>query len=121
MALTSKMPAKKAAIKTTVIMISGRVAAVRVGEARKCTVSMEIISRNYALKRRLALGQMLDFQRQHDIACPVPAYGLWLSLVERCVRDAEAVGSNPTSPTNSSGLRGTGIAKSSEKAQEAQK
>jgi nickel/cobalt exporter len=25
--------------------------------------------------------------------------GLWLSLVERCVRDAEAVGSNPTSPT----------------------
>jgi hypothetical protein len=24
--------------------------------------------------------------------------GLWLSLVERCVRDAEAVGSNPTSP-----------------------
>ena len=23
----------------------------------------------------------------------------WLSLVERCVRDAEAVGSNPTSPT----------------------
>ena len=26
-------------------------------------------------------------------------FGLWLSLVERCVRDAEAVGSNPTSPT----------------------
>ena len=25
-------------------------------------------------------------------------FGLWLSLVERCVRDAEAVGSNPTSP-----------------------
>ena len=25
-------------------------------------------------------------------------HGLWLSLVERCVRDAEAVGSNPTSP-----------------------
>ncbi|MEY2584337.1 MAG: hypothetical protein QOD80_363, partial [Verrucomicrobiota bacterium] len=24
-------------------------------------------------------------------------FGLWLSLVERCVRDAEAVGSNPTS------------------------
>jgi hypothetical protein len=25
--------------------------------------------------------------------------GLWLSLVERHVRDVEAVGSNPTSPT----------------------
>jgi hypothetical protein len=25
-------------------------------------------------------------------------HGLWLSLVERCVRVAEAVGSNPTSP-----------------------
>lgn len=24
--------------------------------------------------------------------------GLWLSLVERCVRDAEAVGSNPANP-----------------------
>ena len=28
-------------------------------------------------------------------------HGLWLSLVERCVRDAEVVGSNPTSPTTS--------------------
>jgi hypothetical protein len=28
-------------------------------------------------------------------------FGLWLSLVERCVRDAEAVGSNPTSPISS--------------------
>ena len=26
-------------------------------------------------------------------------FGLWLSLVERLVRDQEAVGSNPTSPT----------------------
>ena len=26
-------------------------------------------------------------------------FGLWLSLVERCVRVAEVVGSNPTSPT----------------------
>ena len=25
-------------------------------------------------------------------------FGLWLSLVERLVRDQEAVGSNPTSP-----------------------
>jgi hypothetical protein len=27
-----------------------------------------------------------------------PVDGLWLSLVERLVRDEEAVGSNPTSP-----------------------
>jgi hypothetical protein len=27
-------------------------------------------------------------------------FGLWLSLVERLVRDQEAVGSNPTSPIN---------------------
>ncbi len=25
-------------------------------------------------------------------------HGLWLSLVERCVRDAEVAGSNPVSP-----------------------
>ena len=25
--------------------------------------------------------------------------GLWLSLVERCVRDAEVAGSNPVNPT----------------------
>ena len=25
--------------------------------------------------------------------------GVWLSLVERCVRDAEAAGSNPVTPT----------------------
>ncbi len=34
---------------------------------------------------------------------PFPAthrFGLWLSLVERCVRVAEVVGSNPTSPTD---------------------
>ena len=27
-------------------------------------------------------------------------HGLWLSLVERFVRDEEAAGSNPASPTN---------------------
>lgn len=27
-------------------------------------------------------------------------FGVWLSLVERCVRDAEVVGSNPITPTN---------------------
>ena len=26
-------------------------------------------------------------------------FGAWLSLVERCVRDAEAGGSNPLAPT----------------------
>ena len=30
--------------------------------------------------------------------------GLWLSLVERCVRDAEAAGSNPVNPTISPNL-----------------
>ena len=28
-----------------------------------------------------------------------PTFGLWLSLVERFVRDEEAAGSNPASPT----------------------
>ena len=28
--------------------------------------------------------------------------GVWLSLVERCVRDAEAGGSNPLTPTKNS-------------------
>ena len=31
-------------------------------------------------------------------AGPFRNFGLWLSLVERLVRDQEAVGSNPTSP-----------------------
>ncbi len=31
--------------------------------------------------------------------------GMWLSLVERSVRDAEARGSNPRIPTNASGIR----------------
>ena len=30
--------------------------------------------------------------------CESGMFGLWLSLVERLVRDQEAVGSNPTSP-----------------------
>jgi len=34
------------------------------------------------------------------VPCPGSCHGLWLSLVERLVRDEEAVGSNPTSPTN---------------------
>ncbi len=31
----------------------------------------------------------------------VGVFGLWLSLVERCVRDAEVAGSNPVNPTRS--------------------
>ena len=31
--------------------------------------------------------------------------GVWLSLVERCVRDAEAGGSNPLTPTKNQILR----------------
>ena len=27
-------------------------------------------------------------------------HGAWLSLVERCVRDAEVAGSNPVAPTS---------------------
>jgi hypothetical protein len=33
-----------------------------------------------------------------DVGAVATIYGLWLSLVERLVRDQEAVGSNPTSP-----------------------
>src|SRR5882762_6381462 len=57
MAFNSKMPAKKAAIKSTVIMISGKATAARGEEARKCTVSMEIISTNYAPKRHFIFGR----------------------------------------------------------------
>ena len=29
----------------------------------------------------------------------LPIFGMWLSLVERCVRDAEVAGSNPVTST----------------------
>lgn len=32
-------------------------------------------------------------------------YGMWLSLVERCVRDAKAAGSNPVIPTKMKTLK----------------
>ena len=32
------------------------------------------------------------------------AIGMWLSLVERCVRDAEVAGSNPVTSTNDEGI-----------------
>ncbi len=35
-------------------------------------------------------------------------FGLWLSLVERCVRDAEAAGSNPVNPTRDQRREPTG-------------
>ena len=35
----------------------------------------------------------------HIRRCLKQYIGLWLSLVERCVRDAEAAGSNPVIPT----------------------
>src|SRR5215475_10404949 len=59
---------------------------------------------------------LLDMRCKISEVGPLPKdkfghFGLWLSLVERLVRDQEAVGSNPTSPisTNlrlSSALRG---------------
>ena len=44
------------------------------------------------------VGALRD-DRSRDRRMRREKFGLWLSLVERCVRDAEAVGSNPTSPT----------------------
>ncbi len=35
--------------------------------------------------------------------------GMWLSLVERCVRDAEAAGSNPVIPTQRNRLDTSGF------------
>ena len=35
----------------------------------------------------------------HRLRWPPHITGVWLSLVERCVRDAEVVGSNPATPT----------------------
>src|SRR5580658_7616163 len=41
--------------------------------------------------------RLISLQWRDNLPAPVH-YGLWLSLVERHVRDVEAVGSNPTSP-----------------------
>ena len=38
-------------------------------------------------------------KRGERLRSHLQSHGLWLSLVERLVRDQEAVGSNPTSPT----------------------
>ena len=37
-------------------------------------------------------------RRARKLRAFIHSFGLWLSLVERLVRDQEAVGSNPTSP-----------------------
>ncbi len=42
----------------------------------------------------MMLGDQADKGRSFGITC-----GAWLSLVERCVRDAEAAGSNPVAPS----------------------
>jgi hypothetical protein len=42
--------------------------------------------------------RLLSLRWRYNLRPPVHN-GLWLSLVERHVRDVEAVGSNPTSPT----------------------
>ena len=40
-----------------------------------------------------------EIRTRARLACRIDdQFGLWLSLVERLVRDQEAVGSNPTSP-----------------------
>jgi hypothetical protein len=40
-----------------------------------------------------------EIRTRARLACRIDDnFGLWLSLVERLVRDQEAVGSNPTSP-----------------------
>ena len=41
--------------------------------------------------------------RQHTHTYVGDGHGLWRSLAARCVRDAEAPGSNPGSPTDMSG------------------
>ena len=47
---------------------------------------------------KVGASRHLPQRRSHENIYRVE-HGLWLSLVERCVRDAEVVGSNPTSPT----------------------
>ncbi len=55
------------------------------------------ISRRFSLAR-VGLECILGFLFAGEIAPAMRFYGLWLSLVERSVRDGEVVGSNPASP-----------------------
>ena len=42
---------------------------------------------------------MYDIIIERDLISCFSYDGAWLSLVERCVRDAEVAGSNPVAPT----------------------
>ena len=48
-------------------------------------------------RKAFPAGALGPFEAQGSIESHL--FGLWLSLVERCVRDAEVAGSNPVSPT----------------------
>src|SRR5450830_1553381 len=62
---------------------------------------------NCACSRSTATTKPPPSSRRVDSHCPLfytyprggSTVGVWLSLVERCVRDAEAGGSNPLTPT----------------------
>ena len=95
-------------------MPSAVVSAVLRGSRRVCkeeSIPSAEFSRGRPNPRLLALCPC-DFdrntrsKRRGSLACRLNEFifGLWLSLVERLVRDQEAVGSNPTSPINNSQL-----------------
>ena len=42
---------------------------------------------------------IMTFADSEKLSFPFIYFEAWLSLVERCVRDAEVVGSNPVAPT----------------------
>ena len=52
-----------------------------------------------ALRRRRC-SEQTDSTPRRSGSLGAPTTGVWLSLVERCVRDAEVVGSNPATPTS---------------------
>jgi hypothetical protein len=54
-------------------------------------------------RRRFRVGS----RRGDRIEFPFRFSGWWLSLAERCVRDAEVAGSNPAHPTRSEGISDT--------------
>ena len=63
--------------------------------------SGRVVNDLFARASRIAChrrGSARNRRRAASLAGRRAHFGLWLSLVERCVRDAEAVGSNPTSP-----------------------
>ena len=48
-----------------------------------------------------------EYSHKIDMLKEIPDIEAWLSLVERCVRDAEVVGSNPVASTLGRGNPGT--------------